>query len=59
MVRACDLLRQRVDHIARLISLEQGKTVAEARMEVFRAADNIEWDAHEGRRLYGRIVSWS
>ena len=56
MARAAVLLRERADAIARIVTLEQGKTVAEAKMEVLRAAANIEWDAHEGMRIYGRIV---
>jgi succinate-semialdehyde dehydrogenase / glutarate-semialdehyde dehydrogenase len=56
MTRAANLLRERADEIARTITLEQGKTLREARAEVLRAAANIEWDGHEGRRLYGRIV---
>ena len=56
MTRAANLLRERADEIARTITLEQGKTLREARAEVLRAAGNIEWDGHEGRRIYGRIV---
>jgi len=56
MTRAANLLRERADEIARTITLEQGKTLREARAEVLRAAANIEWDGHEGRRIYGRIV---
>ncbi|MBO9603746.1 MAG: NAD-dependent succinate-semialdehyde dehydrogenase [Novosphingobium sp.] len=56
MVKAAALLRERVEEIARIITLEEGKTLREARGEILRAASYIEWDAHEGRRLYGRIV---
>lgn len=56
MARAADLLRERVETIARIITLEEGKTLREARGEILRAASYIEWDGHEGRRLYGRIV---
>lgn len=56
MVKAASLLRERVEQIARIITLEEGKTLREARGEILRAASYIEWDAHEGRRLYGRIV---
>lgn len=54
--RSADLLRQRQLRIARLISLEMGKPIAEAAAEVNVAADTIEWFAEEGRRTYGRIV---
>ena len=38
----------------RLMTQEQGKPFAEARVEVLAAADIIEWFADEGRRVYGR-----
>jgi len=53
---AAQLLRERVDVIARAMTMEQGKPVAEARFELMNAADVIEWDAEEGRRTYGRVV---
>ncbi|RYF34648.1 MAG: NAD-dependent succinate-semialdehyde dehydrogenase, partial [Comamonadaceae bacterium] len=49
-------LRERADSIARLLTQEQGKPLAEARVEVMAGADIIEWFADEGRRVYGRIV---
>ena len=54
--KAADLLRQRVDEIATLMTMEQGKPLAEAKMETLGAADTIDWMAEEGRRTYGRIV---
>lgn len=56
MRRAAGLLRERADEIARLLTQEQGKPLAEARVEVLAGADIIEWFADEGRRVYGRIV---
>jgi succinate-semialdehyde dehydrogenase/glutarate-semialdehyde dehydrogenase len=56
MRRAATLLRERADTIARLLTMEQGKPLAEARVEVLAGADIIEWFADEGRRVYGRIV---
>lgn len=54
--RAADLVRERADEIAALITLEQGKPLAEARMEAFGAGDHIDWYAEEGRRAYGRVI---
>jgi succinate-semialdehyde dehydrogenase / glutarate-semialdehyde dehydrogenase len=54
--RAAALVRERRDAIARLMTQEQGKPLAESRTEVMAAADAIEWFADEGRRVYGRIV---
>ncbi len=56
MRKAADLLRERIDHIAPLMTMEQGKTLAESRMELGGAADVIDWFAEEGRRTYGRII---
>jgi len=54
--RAGDLLRQRVDVIAEIMTLEQGKPIAEARMELLMSADILDWCAEEGRRAYGRLI---
>ncbi|HEX6840723.1 MAG TPA: aldehyde dehydrogenase family protein, partial [Stellaceae bacterium] len=56
MRKAADLVRQRAEAIARILTLEQGKTLAEARIEVVVTADIIEWYAEEGKRAYGRII---
>lgn len=56
LIRAAALLRERADDIARQITLEQGKPVAQAKGEVNRAADILDWDAGEGRRLYGQVI---
>jgi succinate-semialdehyde dehydrogenase/glutarate-semialdehyde dehydrogenase len=56
MRKAADLVRQRADAIARILTLEQGKILAEARMEVAVSADILEWYGEEGRRSYGRII---
>ncbi|EPN47097.1 succinate-semialdehyde dehydrogenase, partial [Pseudomonas syringae pv. actinidiae ICMP 18807] len=56
MQKAANLVRERADSIARIMTQEQGKPLAEARMETLSAADVIDWLAEEGRRSYGRIV---
>lgn len=56
MRRAADMLRTRADDIAQLMTLEQGKPLAEARGEVLSGAEIIEWFAEEARRTYGRII---
>jgi len=50
------LMRERVEEFAVTMTLEQGKPIAQSRLEVLRAADIIEWDANEGRRTYGRVI---
>lgn len=56
MRRAAALMRERSDSIANVLTREQGKPLAEARLETLAAADIIEWFADEGMRVYGRIV---
>jgi succinate-semialdehyde dehydrogenase/glutarate-semialdehyde dehydrogenase len=54
--RAADLIRERKAAIARIMTLEQGKPLAESEGEIAHAADVLEWYAEEGRRAYGRVV---
>ena len=56
MRKAAGLIRERADRIARLMTMEQGKPVAEAKGETLVAADVIEWFAEEARRTYGRVI---
>jgi succinate-semialdehyde dehydrogenase / glutarate-semialdehyde dehydrogenase len=54
--KAAELLRERTEHIARIATREEGKTLAEARWEVGLSADIFDWYAEEGRRAYGRVL---
>lgn len=56
IIRAAQLLRERGDDITRIACLEEGQPFNEGKNTVLRAADVLEWDAAEGRRVYGRIV---
>ncbi len=56
MRKAATLLRDRADTIAPLLTLEQGKPLAEAKGEVLAGADVIDWFAEEARRAYGRVI---
>ncbi|AXV16314.1 NAD-dependent succinate-semialdehyde dehydrogenase [Neorhizobium sp. SOG26] len=56
MRKAADLLRARVDDIAYMMTREQGKPLAQSKMEVMGAADTIDWFAEEARRTYGQII---
>ena len=56
MRKAANLLRERLDHVATLMTMEQGKTLAEAKAEILHGADTIDWFAEEGRRAYGRVI---
>ena len=54
--RTADLMRERREYLAHLITLELGKPIAEARLEVEQAAGMFEWNAEEGKRAYGRVI---
>src|ERR1700751_3810844 len=56
MRKAAELMRARADQIATVLTMEQGKTLAEAKQGAMAAADIIEWFAEEGRRAYGRLI---
>lgn len=54
--KTAELMRQRADVIARTMTMEQGKPVAESRGEVLHSADTFEWFAEEGKRAYGQVI---
>ncbi len=56
MRRAAELIRERVEDIARVMSGETGKPLAEARGEVNGTADQFEWYAEEAKRVYGQTI---
>ncbi len=51
-----DLIVASQEDLARLMTAEQGKPLAEARGEVLYAASFIEWFAEEGKRIYGDVI---
>ncbi|AIT82206.1 NAD-dependent succinate-semialdehyde dehydrogenase [Novosphingobium pentaromativorans] len=53
---AAGLIRERADHIARIATLEEGKTFGEARIEAQVAANLFEFYAEECKRTYGRVL---
>jgi succinate-semialdehyde dehydrogenase/glutarate-semialdehyde dehydrogenase len=56
MRRAAELLRERADQISKIMTIEQGKPLAQARIETLAAADTIDWFAEEARRTYGQVI---
>jgi succinate-semialdehyde dehydrogenase / glutarate-semialdehyde dehydrogenase len=50
------LMHQHADDLARIMTAEQGKPLAEARGEVGYGASFLEWFAEEGKRIYGETV---
>ncbi|WP_114856911.1 NADP-dependent succinate-semialdehyde dehydrogenase [Azospirillum brasilense] len=51
-----DLMMANQEDLARIMTAEQGKPLAEARGEVAYAASFIEWFAEEGKRVYGDTI---
>ena len=51
-----DLLLTHQDDLARLMTAEQGKPLAEARGEIAYAAAYVEWYAEEAKRAYGEVI---
>ncbi len=54
--KVAELIRERVDSIATIISAETGKPVAEAMAETLGAADQFEWYSEETKRIYGQTI---
>jgi succinate-semialdehyde dehydrogenase/glutarate-semialdehyde dehydrogenase len=56
MRRWFDLICSHQEDLARLMTAEQGKPLAESRSEILYAASFIEWFAEEAKRLYGDVI---
>lgn len=56
LMRWYALMNQHADDLARIMTAEQGKPLAEARGEVGYGASFLEWFAEEGRRVYGETI---
>ncbi|PTX53701.1 succinate semialdehyde dehydrogenase [Melghirimyces profundicolus] len=56
LARVYDGMMNRKEEMARLMTLEQGKPLAEARGEVQYAADFFQWYAEEAKRIYGETI---
>jgi succinate-semialdehyde dehydrogenase/glutarate-semialdehyde dehydrogenase len=56
MRRWADLMLENADDLALLLTLEQGKPIAESRAEIAYAASFLEWFGEEGKRVYGDTI---
>lgn len=54
--KAADLLRERADELAPILTQESGKPLTEGRGEWISTSDLLEWFAEEGKRAYGRTI---
>lgn len=56
MYEAASLMEQRIDTIARTLTMEMGKPLFESKIELQFAIEVLRWYAEEGKRAYGRII---
>jgi succinate-semialdehyde dehydrogenase / glutarate-semialdehyde dehydrogenase len=56
MRRWADLMMERSEQLSALLTAEQGKPLAESRVEVAYAASFLEWFGEEGKRVYGDTI---
>ena len=56
LTRAAAIMRERQEEIAVAITTELGKPLHQARLEVIRGCEFLEWDAGEATRTYGRVI---
>jgi succinate-semialdehyde dehydrogenase/glutarate-semialdehyde dehydrogenase len=54
--RIADKLREKKDVLAKWMTLENGKPLAEAKGETNGAADIFEWNAEETKRIFGQTI---
>jgi len=54
--RWADLMIENEEGLARLLTTEQGKPLAESRVEIAYAASFLEWFGEEGKRIYGDTI---
>ena len=54
--KAADLIRERLERIARIATTEEGKTIHETRIETAVTANWLEFAGEEAKRAYGRVL---
>jgi len=56
LMRWHDLMQSKLDDLAHILTLEQGKPIAEARGEILYGANYVRWFAEEAKRIYGDTI---
>ncbi|MEP7457589.1 NAD-dependent succinate-semialdehyde dehydrogenase [Phyllobacterium sp. SB3] len=56
LLRMAAIMRENVELLASMLTLEQGKPLAEARTEVLLSANYVQWFGEEARRINGEII---
>ncbi len=54
--KIADLMEENADRLALIMTLEQGKPLAEAKGEIETNVENMHWNAEEARRIYGETI---
>ncbi|MCO7127546.1 NAD-dependent succinate-semialdehyde dehydrogenase [Sporolactobacillus shoreicorticis] len=54
--KVADLITEKADELAEIMTIEQGKPLAQAKGEVLGGAESVRWHAEEMRRIYGETI---
>jgi succinate-semialdehyde dehydrogenase/glutarate-semialdehyde dehydrogenase len=54
--KVADLMLASIDSLARIATLEQGKPLHEAKLEIESTAEGLEWLSEETKRIYGKVL---
>ncbi len=56
LFKTVNLMKERVDELAQIITLENGKPLPDAKREVLSAISYLDWYAEEAKRIYGEVL---
>lgn len=56
MYKVAELMRENIDELARIATLEMGKSLTDMKAEVKSAIDYVQWYAEEAKRVYGEVI---
>lgn len=54
--KIADLMEEKANHLALIMTIEQGKPLTESKAEIKTNVDNMRWNAEESRRIYGELI---
>src|SRR5699024_8947436 len=55
--KVAELMRENTDELARIATLEMGKSLTDMKAEVKSAIDYVQWYAEEAKRVYGEVIT--
>jgi succinate-semialdehyde dehydrogenase/glutarate-semialdehyde dehydrogenase len=56
LFKTVKLMKERIDQLAQIITLENGKPLPDAKREVYSAISYLDWYAEEAKRIYGDVL---